>query len=169
MNGDVLTTLDYNALYKAHLASGNLLTIATHVRTVKSDYGVLALDGQAGPTRRVTGFREKPEIDHTVSMGIYVLDQRVREHVPSDEPFDLPQLVWRLLELGARVGAYRYDGFWLDIGRHEDYAAAIEQYEELKPALLREPSTAVDSLGANGNGSASRNGHAGDAVAPAPA
>ena len=137
MNGDVLTTLDYEELYHAHIASGNLLTIATHVRTVTSDYGVLELDGDLGATRRVTDFREKPAVDHTVSMGVYILDRRVCEHVPCDEPFDLPQLVWRLLELGERVGAYRYDGFWLDIGRHEDYAAAIEQFEELKPDLLR--------------------------------
>jgi NDP-mannose synthase len=159
MNGDVLTTLDYNDLYEAHVAAGNMLTIATHVRTVKSDYGVLEVNGDTGPTRQVTGFREKPEIDHTVSMGVYVLDRRVCEHVPCDRPFDLPELVWRLLELGERVGAYRYDGFWLDIGRHEDYAAAIDQYEELKPELLREVVTAGSTTAPNGNGDASRNGH----------
>jgi NDP-mannose synthase len=169
MNGDILTTLDYNSLYEAHVASDNLLTIATHVRTVKSDYGVLDLDGDAGPTRRVTDFREKPEIDHTVSMGVYVLNRRVCEYVPCDTPFDLPQLVWRLLELGERVGAYRYDGFWLDIGRHEDYAAAIEQFEDLKPALLGHTALAVDLPGPNGNGSVSRNGHASGTAAPASA
>jgi NDP-sugar pyrophosphorylase family protein len=152
MNGDVLTTLDYGELYEAHVASGNMLTIATHTRTVVSDYGVLELDGEAGSTRRVTDFREKPEIDHTVSMGVYVLDRRVCDHVPCDTAFDFPELVWRLLELGQRVGSYRYDGFWLDIGRHEDYAAAIEQYEELRPALLREAAIAMDVPSANGNG-----------------
>lgn len=173
MNGDVVTTLDYNAVYEAHIESGNLLTIATHVRTVKNDYGVLDLDGDAGATRRVTDFREKPETEHTVSMGVYILDRRVCEHVPCDEPFDLPQLVWRLLELGERVGAYRYDGFWLDIGRHEDYAAAIEQYEDLKPSLLPQSAMVTAAAGANGNGngngSAGQNGHANGAAAHASA
>jgi len=165
MNGDVLTTLDYGDLYEAHLAAGNLLTIATHVRTVTSDYGVLDLDGDNGGTRRVTGFREKPEIDHTVSMGVYVLDRRVCDYVPCDTPFDLPELVWRLLEVGERVGSYRYDGFWLDIGRHEDYAAAIDQYEELKPALLREVALGQNLPAGNENGNGNGNGHVSSAAA----
>src|SRR3954452_3417403 len=98
MNGDVLTTLDYSDFYSAHEAAGNLLTIAAHVRTVKSDYGVLELDGHKGATRRVTDFREKPETDHSVSMGVYIVDRRVCEYVPADTHFDLPELVWRLLE-----------------------------------------------------------------------
>jgi len=136
MNGDVLTTLDYEELYAAHLRSGNLLTVATHVRTVRSDYGVLELDGQNGATRRITGYREKPEFDYSVSMGVYIMDRRVCEYVPAGCAFDLPDLVWRLLEEGEPVGSYPYDGFWLDIGRHEDYAEAVTQYEQLKEAFL---------------------------------
>jgi len=135
MNGDVLTTLDYRDLFRAHEESGNALTVATHVRTVKSDYGVLELDGHQGPTRRVVGFREKPEIDHNVSMGVYIVDRRACQYVPPGERFDLPELVWRLLEAGEKVGSYAYDGFWLDIGRHEDYERAIREYESLKPLL----------------------------------
>lgn len=136
MNGDILTTLDYSDLLRAHVASGNALTVATHQRTVRSDYGVLQLDSDDRATRRVSGFREKPTVDHSVSMGVYVVDRRVCQYIPKDESFDLPDLVWRLLEVGERVGSYGYDGFWLDIGRHDDYARAIEQYEELKDLLL---------------------------------
>jgi NDP-sugar pyrophosphorylase family protein len=157
MNGDVLTTLNYGELYAAHLASGNLLTVATHIRTVRSDYGVLELDGDNGWTRRVTGFREKPEFDHSVSMGVYVVDSRAREYIPSGQPFDLPQLVWRLLEAGERVGSYAYDGFWLDIGRHEDYAEAVIQYEELKDSFL--PAASAASRNGNGNGNGNHNGN----------
>jgi NDP-sugar pyrophosphorylase family protein len=136
MNGDILTTLDYGELFAAHLRARNMLTVATHVRTVRSDYGVLDLDGDNGSTRRVTGFREKPEFDFSVSMGVYVVDSRVRDYIPAGRPFDLPDLVWRLLQAGERVGSYAYDGFWLDIGRHEDYAEAVVQYEELKDAFV---------------------------------
>ncbi len=153
MNGDVLTTLDYGALYSAHVDAGNLLTVASHVRTVRSDYGVLELDGQNGAVRRVTGFREKPEIDHSVSMGVYIVDSRVRDYIPAGQAFDLPELVWRLLEEGQPVGSYAYDGFWLDIGRHEDYAEAVTQYEELKESFL--PFSAGAAWNGNGNG----NGH----------
>ncbi len=136
MNGDILTTLDYAGFFAAHVSSGNALTVATHVRTVKSDYGVLELAARKGVTQQVTGFREKPEIDHSVSMGVYCADSRIRQYIPVDEPFDLPQLVWSLLAAGERVGSYPYDGYWLDIGRHEDYAKAMDEYEELKDLFL---------------------------------
>src|SRR5215211_5759055 len=163
MNGDVLTTLDYGELFDAHVSSGNALTVATHPRSVTSDYGVLDLDGHSGGTRRVVGFREKPTIDHSVSMGIYVVERRVCEHIPADEQFDLPDLVLKLLEAGEEVGAYPYDGFWLDIGRHEDYEQAIAQYEPLRsmfvPSAAAEPAPARRfSRNDNGNG-ASHNGN----------
>jgi len=69
MNGDVLTTLDYRDLVKYHREQGNLLTIATHKRSIKIDYGMMHLD----VTSRVRGFEEKPEIVSPVSMGIYVM------------------------------------------------------------------------------------------------
>ena len=139
MNGDILTTLDYAEFYAAHLESGNALTLATHVRTVKSDYGVLELAPTNGFIQRVTGFREKPETDHSVSMGVYCAAGRIREYIPADQPFDLPQLVWRLLEAGERVGSYPYQGYWLDIGRHEDYERAIADFEPVSYTHLTLP------------------------------
>jgi NDP-sugar pyrophosphorylase family protein len=131
MNGDVLTTLDYRELYEAHCEAGNLLTVATHRRSVRSDYGVLQLDGQNAATHRVTGWEEKPEHSYVVSMGVYIIDPIVSTYIPRDEPIDLPDVVVKLLEDGQPVGSYAYDGLWLDIGRHDDYALATEEYEKL--------------------------------------
>jgi NDP-sugar pyrophosphorylase family protein len=136
MNGDILTTLDYSDLFRAHQASGNVLTVATNTRTVVSEYGVLELDGDDGATRGIVGFREKPSIAHSVSMGVYVVDRRACRYIPRGERFDLPDLVTRLLDAGERVGAYPFDGFWLDIGRHEDYADAVERFESMRDQLL---------------------------------
>ena len=131
MNGDVLTTLDYRELYDAHCEAGNLLTVATHRRSVRSDYGVLHLDGERASTRRVVGWEEKPEHSHVVSMGVYVVDPSVTTYIPRDEPIDLPDVVIKLLEAGEPVGSYAYDGLWLDIGRHDDYELAITEYEKM--------------------------------------
>ena len=141
MNGDVLTALDFGQLYEAHKAAGNVLTIATHRRVVQTDYGVLHLDGQTGPTRRVTAYEEKPEIPYTVSMGVYVAEPSVLEHIEPGKPLDVPQLVLSLIAAGQPVGSYLYEGFWLDIGRHEDYERAIEQYEEVEELLFSQPGT----------------------------
>jgi NDP-mannose synthase len=137
MNGDILTTLDPRRLIAAHRGAGNAMTIASHRRAVKADYGVLELDGgQAGETRLLTGYREKPETSVVVSMGIYVLEPRALAHIPSGGAFDVPELVLALLAAGEAVGSYLYDGFWLDVGRHDDYGRAIAEFEELLPQLL---------------------------------
>jgi NDP-sugar pyrophosphorylase family protein len=135
MNGDVLTSLDYSQLFEAHKASGNMITIATHRRVVRTEYGVLHLDGKQHSTQRVIGYEEKPEIPYIVSMGIYVVESAVLEYIERDEPLQLPDLVLKLIDDGQEVGSYLYEGFWLDIGRHEDYERAIAEYESLKPLL----------------------------------
>jgi NDP-sugar pyrophosphorylase family protein len=129
MNGDVLTTLDYRELVKYHRAQGNALTIATHKRSINIDYGMIHLD----VTSRVRGFEEKPEIVSPVSMGIYVMEPEVLDHIPKNEYFDFPDLVQVLLAEEQRVGAYVYDGLWFDIGRQEDYERAIDAWQEANP------------------------------------
>lgn len=135
MNGDVLTALDYARLYRLHREAGNLMTIATHRRVVSTDYGVIHEDGMVGETRRVTGYEEKPEIPYTVSMGVYVFEPAVLDYIESDTYLDLPDLVLRLLDQRQQVGHFLYDGYWLDIGRHDDYEKAISEYEELRDKL----------------------------------
>ncbi len=134
MNGDVLTSLDYGELLRIHREAGNLLTIAGHERTVRSEYGVLHVgDSSDGdPIAPVVGFEEKPEVPYMVSMGVYVMDPRVVEYVPAGRRFDLPDLVADLLAAGEQVASYPFEGSWLDIGRHSDYEQAIDEYEQLR-------------------------------------
>jgi NDP-mannose synthase len=151
MNGDVLTTLDYRELVKYHRAQGNVLTIATHKRSIKIDYGMMQLDVMS----RVRGFEEKPEIVSPVSMGIYVMEPAVLDHIPSGQYFDFPDLVRSLLAAEEKVGAYLHNGLWFDIGRQEDYERAVEAWE---------------AQHSNGNGShASRRTRNGSEAAPSKA
>jgi len=148
MNGDVLTALDYRRFLNIHKEAGNLLTIASHRRTVRTEYGVLHVDGQAGETRRVTDFEEKPEIPYIVSMGVYALEPQALDYVNVGEHLDLPDLVLRLIAAGEPVGSYLYDGYWLDIGRHEDYEKAIIEYEQLRHTILGERTAAREETDA---------------------
>jgi NDP-sugar pyrophosphorylase family protein len=140
MNGDVLTTLPYEELYAAHCESENALTIAAHGRVVRTDYGVLHMGGLNGtPTQAVTGYEEKPEIPYTVSMGVYVAEPRVLRYIPEGQYMDLPDVIEELIKAGEKVGCWLFEGFWLDIGRHDDYERAITEYESLKGMLLAAP------------------------------
>jgi NDP-sugar pyrophosphorylase family protein len=121
MNGDILTTLDYCELLRHHRAAGNTLTIATHERKIKIDYGMLHLNAEG----RVQLMEEKPEIVSPVSMGIYVMEPSALDHLPAQGRFDFPDLVHALLAAGEPVGAFRHTGLWFDIGRPTDYEAAV--------------------------------------------
>ena len=143
MNGDVLTTLDFRDLVAYHREQGNDLTIATHNRVIKIDYGMLHLDVAS----RVQQYEEKPIIASPVSMGIYVMEPSVIEHIPEDGHFDFPDLVHALLAAGAPVGAYVHDGLWFDIGRQEDYERATSVWSE------------VGNGNGNGNGHGNGNGN----------
>ena len=125
MNGDVLTTLDYRELVRHHRERGSVLTIATHERKVKIDYGIVHVDGGD----RITSFDEKPEIVAAVSMGIYVMEPAVLEHIPGEGPVDFPELVQALLHAGQAVSSYPYAGLWFDIGRQDDFQQAVEAWE----------------------------------------
>jgi NDP-mannose synthase len=124
MNGDVLTTLDYATLVAAHRSNGAALTIASFRKQVKVDLGVLEIDASG----RLTGYREKPELHFPVSMGIYVYEPRVLAHIPKGERLDFPDLVHRLLAEGEKVATFPWQGYWLDIGRPEDFAAAVDEF-----------------------------------------
>jgi NDP-mannose synthase len=136
-NGDVLTSLDIGDLIDHHERSGNIVTIATHHRVEKIDFGILKLTGQSddGPLAQVVGYDEKPELSLNVSMGVYVIERRALEWVP-DGYFDFPDLVHALLEAGEQVGAYVFDGYWLDIGRHDDFEQAVLDWTHSKAAEL---------------------------------
>jgi NDP-sugar pyrophosphorylase family protein len=132
MNGDILTDLDYGKLVDDHRAGGSIMTIATHKRTVKIDFGVLeTVDGY------VSEYIEKPTLDYLVSMGVYVMEPAVRDHLKRGEYLDLPDLVRLLLASGARVRAYPFDGRWLDIGRQDDFIEAQSRFEEHRDHFLK--------------------------------
>jgi len=143
LNGDLVTTFDFRELVKHHRATGNLLTIATRKRRVDVDYGVLTVEPVNDGTSQVVGFTEKPQLEFTVSMGIYVLEPAALNLIPQDGYFDFPDLVRNALRANAPVGAFEYDGLWLDIGRQSDYDQAIRLVEEGRLALEGEFDRAV--------------------------
>ena len=133
-NGDVLTTLDFKDLIQDHKQSGAIATIASHTRQVNVDLGVIQFDG----SHKVAGYIEKPRYDFYVSMGIYIFEPRVLEYIPHNQYLDFPDLVLRLIESDQVVRGYIYDGYWQDLGRADDYEQAINDFEELRPQILKE-------------------------------
>ncbi|MBD3367463.1 MAG: NTP transferase domain-containing protein [Candidatus Eisenbacteria bacterium] len=132
MNGDLLTDLDMAKLFASHVESGAVGTVATYERDVKIDFGVLQYDAD----RRVTGFVEKPVEHFSVSMGIYAFSRQILEMVPEGKPFGFDELMIGSVERGLDVRAYPHDGYWLDIGRPDDYDQANRDVDGLIEQVL---------------------------------
>jgi NDP-sugar pyrophosphorylase family protein len=131
MNGDILTDLDYAQLLQAEVASNAPITVATYPREVNVDFGVLEVDGP-----RITGFTEKPTLEYRVSMGVYALARRTLDRYSAGQPLGFDELMLDLLARGEAPASYPFDGYWLDIGRPEDYDRANADWPELRQTLL---------------------------------
>jgi NDP-mannose synthase len=132
MNGDILTDLDYRKLINFHKTHGAIATVATYKRDVNIDFGVL----EHNTEQKIVAFREKPTFHFDVSMGVYVFSRRVLDYVPADVPFGFDQLMYALTGHNEEVYSYPHTGYWLDIGRPDDYARSIEEFERYKDRFL---------------------------------
>jgi NDP-mannose synthase len=132
MNGDLLTTIDFEDLLRTHHARGAAVTVGLFEKQVQLGLGIV----ESNADGRVTNYVEKPTLTYDVSVGIYAMEPAVLEHIEPGERLDLPDLVLRLIAAGAEVHAYRFSGTWFDIGRPDDYAAASEHFARQRDELL---------------------------------
>lgn len=133
MNGDILTTLDFSAMLRQHRTSRAMATIATHQREAQINYGIIESD----ETQRITAYIEKPTYHYQVSMGIYLLEPTLLRHIKPGIYLDLPDLIRQAMADGQPIHAYPFAGYWLDIGRPDDYEQAVEEFEGMRGQLLR--------------------------------
>ena len=132
MNGDILTSLDYRAFVDYHVKSDNPATICIYPREVKIDFGVIETEENI-----LQNYIEKPNYFFDVSMGIYVFEPAILSYMKEGEYFDIPDLILRLKDDGKKIGCYRPECHWLDIGRVDDYEAAVKMFEEKKDQFLK--------------------------------
>jgi NDP-sugar pyrophosphorylase family protein len=128
MNADVLTNLSFRDLVNYHRDQGNVATIGAYERQVEIDLGVIVKNGHG----RIRDYLEKPTSTHLVSMGVYIFEPEVLAFLDGAGFLDFPDLVKRLLAADQQVGYYLFDGYWSDIGRHEDYYRACQEFAENK-------------------------------------
>jgi mannose-1-phosphate guanylyltransferase len=133
MNGDVLTNLDYGAFLQKHVRGGRPVTVSTYNREIKSEFGVLDVT-ESGD--QIVAFREKPTVHFQVSMGIYAMTKETLRRYTPGQVLGFDTLMLDLLADGERPGSDLFGGYWLDIGRPEDYDMANQQWQQMAPVLL---------------------------------
>lgn len=133
MNGDILTDLDYEFFFETHVRNKNIFTISSYQREVKSEFGVLELNNEDA----LIGFKEKPIITYDVSMGIYMVSKEAISYIPENTFYGFDHLMLDLMKNKKEIKIQKFKGYWLDIGRPDDYIQAIEEFDKLKERFIK--------------------------------
>lgn len=127
LNGDLLTTLDFQRLINFHLQNKAGGTIATYKREVKIDFGVTDFDSSG----KLLSYNEKPSFFYNFGMGINVLNKHAISPLLKEGIYlDMPDLMLQIMNSGREVFCYQEECFWLDMGRPDDYEEAIRIFEQ---------------------------------------
>lgn len=132
MNGDILTDLNFAEFYLNHTRRNEIFTICSKQRIEQTDYGVLEISD----TEHLLEFREKPQVRHQVSMGVYMLSLKVLDYIPENCSYGFDHLMSDLLASHQSVKVDNFEGYWLDIGRPDDYEVAIKVFENERSKFL---------------------------------
>lgn len=143
LNGDLMTDLNFDNLIETHRRNAAVATVGVYTRKVPIDLGVITTD----QCDNVAEYIEKPTYTFLVSMGVYAFEPVVLSVVNRHKRLDLPELISELLTSGMRVVAHRHAGYWLDIGRSDDYQQAQSDYDAIAADLLPGEASADKNVG----------------------
>lgn len=121
MNSDLFTNIDYEGFYMHFKNNEADMSVATIPYAVNIPYGIFELDG-----RVIKGIKEKPSYNYFANAGIYLLKKTALDYIPKDTFFDATDLIMKLVEMKKKVIRFPITGYWIDIGKHEDYKKAQE-------------------------------------------
>jgi dTDP-glucose pyrophosphorylase len=124
LNGDVMTSLDYQSFVSFHMSQGYAATMAVAQHEIRIPYGVIdhAMDGS------FEQIHEKPVITHLVSAGINILSPEICQLVPRNQAVDMPELIALGKQAGMKIGLFPIHEYWTDVGRPEDLARANDDH-----------------------------------------
>ena len=119
MNSDLLTSIDFEDFYLAHIENHDDLTVASIPYMVSVPYGIFVLDGD-----RICSVEEKPTYNYYANAGIYLIKRCWLDIIPRGEYFDATNFMDALIERGCKVSHFPINGTWIDIGSPNDYKHA---------------------------------------------
>jgi len=127
MNSDLFTNINYEDLFLHFLEHDADMSVVAVPYTISIPYGVFDLEG-----RDVKGIKEKPILNYYANAGIYLFKKKFLELIPDNEFFNATDLIDVLIENKCKVIRFPLTGYWIDIGKHEEYKKAQELIKHMK-------------------------------------
>ncbi|MBY0450053.1 MAG: NTP transferase domain-containing protein [Cyanobacteria bacterium] len=133
MNADIVSDINYREFFDSHVRQKHLTTIAVYQRTSKIDFGIIEYDEE---THQIQAFVEKPTLEHSVSMGVYMFNRRIQEFIPENQFYGFDHLMKHLIDVNEASHTFPFKGYWLDIGRVDDYETAVNDFQQMRSHLI---------------------------------
>jgi len=126
-NSDLLTNLDYEHFFLNFINSNADFSVATIPYNVNIPYAILETVNSD-----IKSFKEKPTYTYFANAGIYLMKKEICNLIPHNEFYNATDLLELLVQQNYKVTSYPLRGYWLDIGKHEDYKKAQEDINYIK-------------------------------------
>jgi len=126
MNGDLLTTVNFEQLLKYHCEHQAFATVCVREHSVTVPFGVVDFEDH-----RLLGMREKPTQRFFVNAGVYLLDPGVLDLLAANEVVDMPALIERSIANGKQSVVFPLREYWIDVGRLDDLQRASDEFQRI--------------------------------------
>nr|WP_320056983.1 nucleotidyltransferase family protein [uncultured Bacteroides sp.] len=127
MNSDLFTNIDLEEFYIHFCESNADMAVASIPYNITVPYAVMQTSGEL-----IRSFEEKPTFTYYSNGGIYLIKRRILEELEENEHCDATDLMQRLIASDKRVTYFPIVGYWIDIGKPEDYKKAQEFIKYVK-------------------------------------
>lgn len=125
MNGDILTTINFENLFNYHLKSKAIATMCVRESFIQSPFGVVNMNKE-----KIIAINEKPLIKQFINAGIYSMSPEAFEFIPKNQFLDMPSLLNTLIIKNLNVVSFPIHEHWVDIGQNKDFEKANYEYKE---------------------------------------
>tara|TARA_X000001036_G_C20681132_1_gene805940 strand:- start:524 stop:1570 length:1047 start_codon:yes stop_codon:yes gene_type:complete len=126
MNGDILTDANIEDIHNSYVSSNADALMCVREYNYQVPYGVVETSNNA-----IASIEEKPTQKFFVNAGIYMLSPKVLEYIPQNEFFNMTTLFEKLIDKDMNVISYPLNGYWLDIGRFEEFKRANDDFDQV--------------------------------------
>jgi mannose-1-phosphate guanylyltransferase len=125
--GDSIYEFPLCRMIENHLESRSDISMALAMYKTKLKYGFI--DVNANENRRITNWREKPEISGLINIGCYVFEPEFLKLIPESSSYGMDDAVRESINQNKKVTAFivEEDGF-IDIGDKKSYLEAHKTF-----------------------------------------
>ncbi len=125
LNSDIISSLNMEKFVQFHREKRAFATISLWPVENVEEYGVVDIEADG----KITRFVEKPPRheapSNLINAGAYCLEAEILDYIPANKFVSMEMEIFpKIIEDGKAFYGFRFDGYWIDVGRHSSYIEA---------------------------------------------